>query len=294
MLLLSLGTAASAGYFSPVKFEIPVGGTGTFHLKAAGAADGDDIDVLQIEGSGSFQVTVDEPGDYAYEIYSKDAMNTARFEVFISVGAMEEEPETLSAAVSINEKGNERKILAAYYPILVVDPPVSKVIKGDMAPKDETFHFEFRAVSCTVPELKGNMPMPEGSQGQVKTLEVVGAGETEAGSFPLAYAGTYVYEFVEKAEDKVGWEYDKSVYRVIFEVSEGEKCLELKQTVLKDGKEYDGKTAEFTNSFDSKKTPKTGDESSPAFYAATMLFSFAALCLMGGNVRRTKKRQKAE
>ena len=280
------GVTASAGYFSQLPIEIPVGGTGTFYLKEADAEDGDDLDVLQAQGSGSFQISLDEPGDYRYEIYSKDKVNSARYEVFVFVSTVEEVPGKLSAVLTINEKGSERKLPVAYYPIIVVDPPVSKRIAGDDAPKNEVFHFEFRAVSCTVPELKGRMPMPAGSKGQVKSLQVVGAGETEAGEIVLERAGTYIYEFVELNDGKADWHYDGSVYRVIFELTEGEKSFEVKKTVLKNDRSYSGKTVEFTNRYGEDNSVSTGDASCPAFYAAAMLASLAALGLLCGYARK--------
>ena len=280
LVFCQISAACAEGYYIPAEAEIPVGGTGTFYLKEAGASDEDPIDTVQADGSGVMHVRFEDPGNYRYEIYSKDAWNSLRYDVLVTVVTGGPDGRELETWVVICEQGSDRKLPAAYYPITVVNPPVSKEMIGGGALGLRTkFLFEFRAVNCTVPELEGKMPMPEGSIGQTKILEIVGPGEVEAGDFLLERAGTYTYEFVERDTREKDFYYDNAVYTVIYDVTEGEKTLEAEMTILKNGAKYTDGKIQFTNYYGTLPDhgPKTGDSFVPTPYLIAIAVSAVAI-----------------
>lgn len=259
---------ADAGYYDAIQAKIGVGGTGTFvisELIGEGADEhiGDVISSIEVKDYGEFTLSYDEPGAYKYLISSSDKYNTARYRVIVTVTAGEDmASDMLSQSITIMPENENRKVTIAYYPVVVVDPPIKKVVKGDGAPKDTVFDFDFKAVDTSVEELKGKMPMPEGSDGQVKHLRVKTGEEVEAGSFYLPKAGTYKYEFVEKNTAIKDYTYDESVWRVEFTVTEGEKGYDVVKTIYKNGEKTDAAKIEFVNTYRGEpgKGPiKTGD-----------------------------------
>ena len=117
------------------------------------------------------------------------------------------------------------------------------------------------AASNTAGYAVADMPMPEGSENGVKTMEIVGAGSKEFGEFAITKPGTYVYNIYEVNTGYEGYTYDTKIYTLTAEVTvEGDK-LELKDTYTWDGKAVD--TPVFTNEYETPDeplpTPKTGD-----------------------------------
>jgi len=285
MLLTGLACSAQADFaYEAVEATIPVGGTGTFKLASAEEPD-TALDEITIEGSGAFSQSFDEPGDYEFVIYSEDAVNTARYDVLVRV--LTDAEDVLEAHVVVAESDTGRKVPSALYPVKV-DPPIAKRLTGETPPSTETFEFRFRAVSTTAEGLEGNLPMPEGSNGQEKKITIVGAGETEAGEYYLEKAGVYVYEFVEVNTGKAGYTYDTSVYRVTFTVTETEEGFHVDQVMTKNGVETERFLAVFTNSYRTKTYPKTGDENSPVLWMAVLVGSFT--CLAAASYRLKKIR----
>lgn len=296
MLLLAalLPVGATAGYYVQTEAEIPVGGTGTFYIKNAGENDEDALDRLEAEGTGSFTLSFREPGTYIYEVFSEDESNPCRYEVYVYVTTDEEnDPSTLHTQVAIYEEGCDRKLPAAYYPITFIDPPVRKRITGDTPPENFSFSFTFKAVSTTAEEYQGNLPMPEGADGQSMTIEVVGAAEEEIGVIVFDRAGTYVYEVREDKGSNGAYTYDKSVYRIEVDVVEGENTLETIRRIYKDGVEIEATSFEFTNRYTRPLTPKTGDENNVALYIMLMAATFLAAG-MAGFILLRKNRKGAE
>ena len=276
MALSMMAAAGAEGYYPTVEAEVPVGGTGTFYLKEAGASDDDPVASVTAEGTGVMTLRFVDPGNYAYELYSRDPVNKQRYDVMVTVVTAGADGRELEPWVVICEKGSDRKLPAAYYPITIVNPPISKeMIGGGALGLRQTFVFEFRAVSCTVPELEGKMPMPPGSAGQRKIIQIVGPGEVEAGDMIMERAGTYVYEFTEHNMGAEDFYYDESVYTVIYEVTEGEHSLEAEMTVLKNRDEYSEEQIRFTNYYGKlpEHGPKTGDEFRAAPYVAALAVS---------------------
>lgn len=262
LIIIMIGMASvahAAGSYEPVTVEIPIGGTGEFQLKEAGTEDAAAVVKKALDGSGSLEVTLSDPGRYVYELFSEDEINTKRYNVIIDV--LTNETAELSALVTLAARDGDRKVPVAYYPVAVIDPPISKKVEGAGAPDNEVFTFEFRAVSTSVESLQGVMPMPAGVEGQSMKLQVTGSGSVESGTIYLLEPGTYEYEFREIEGTVAGFRYDSSVYRVHVEVTEGDKCLETKTTVYKDGIETAAEQLEFINIYAVSESPQTGDPS---------------------------------
>ena len=290
LLLMSAGACACAEY-EAAEAIIPVGGIGSFWIKEPEAEDGEAFDTLELDGSGSFTLSFVEPDDYSYVVFSTDPENPARYNVLVRV--LTDESDSLTAHAVVSELESGRKVPAALYPV-TENPPLEKQLIGDTPPAAESFHFLFRAVSTTAEGLQGKLPMPEGSDGQVKRLTVLGAGETEAGEIRFDRAGTYVYEFSEEKGSARGYRYDDSIYRVSFLVTESEEGFRVEKTMTKNGAAAESFKAVFTNSYRASASPKTGDDTRLLPYALALGLSGLFLLIpVIGNARRNKGREKA-
>ena len=194
------------------------------------------------------------------------------------------------------------------------DPPVKKIIKGDAPETAATFRFELEAIETTAEGVK-EMPMPEGSNGSKKTIDVVGSGEYEFGIITFEVPGTYTYRITEKALGTVGYKYDGSTYTVTYIVEEEEmveagRKLVCDRTITKDGKEVT--ECVFTNEYTkpASATPgespnlgggqtvvapagfvKTGDNAAIYIIILAMaLFSFAISFKVEPKVEKTSKK----
>ncbi len=98
---------------------------------------------------------------------------------------------------------------------------------------EEIFTFEIKAEN-------ENNPMPEH-----KTVTIEGNGEASFGELIFEKTGTYTYTIVEKVGDLEEYEYDNTVYTIVYEVTNPEGLLELTKTVKKNG--FQGEAIEFTN-----------------------------------------------
>ena len=85
--------------------------------------------------------------------------------------------------------------------------------------------------------LKGenNAPMPEGSNGNTKTVARTGSGEIESGAFSFASPGVYTYTISELNTGAEGWTYDNTVYTLTFTVTLEDGALHASCTLTKDG-----------------------------------------------------------
>ncbi len=98
---------------------------------------------------------------------------------------------------------------------------------------EDVFTFEIKAED-------ENNPMPEN-----KTVTIEGNGEASFGELTFEKTGTYTYTIVEKVGDLEEYEYDDTVYTIVYEVTNTEGLLEITKTVKKDG--FQGEAIEFIN-----------------------------------------------
>ncbi|MBC8545257.1 DUF7601 domain-containing protein, partial [Bianquea renquensis] len=98
-----------------------------------------------------------------------------------------------------------------YIPPVEIDPPIiEKVVEGENPPETE-FSFLLKG--------ENNAPMPEGSNGNTKTVARIGSGEIEGGAFSFASPGVYTYTISELNTGAEGWTYDNTVYTLTFTVT---------------------------------------------------------------------------
>lgn len=134
---------------------------------------------------------------------------------------------------------------------VVSDPPIKKVIEGDTPSENATFQFTLKALrqlTADGKEIPGaELPMPEGADGQVKTVTVQGAGEYEFGNIEFSMPGTYIYQMSEVDTRVERYTYDTSVYIVTYKVTQNDDHLDVVRTITKDGAEAE--TTQFTNMY---------------------------------------------
>ena len=97
------------------------------------------------------------------------------------------------------------------------DPPVIKVVDGDheLADPNETFTFKFEAIANEDGEVP---PMPEGSEGNVKTITIPAGKGYEFGEVEITKVGKYTYEITEVNDGKAGYTYSDQKYTLVFDV----------------------------------------------------------------------------
>ena len=118
-------------------------------------------------------------------------------------------------------------ILNTYIPPVEIDPPIiEKVAEGENPPETE-FAFLLKG--------ENNAPMPEGSNGNTKTVARIGSGEIEGGAFSFASPGVYTYTISELNTGAEGWTYDNTVYTLTFTVTLEDGALHASCTLTKDG-----------------------------------------------------------
>lgn len=83
-------------------------------------------------------------------------------------------------------------------------------------------------------------PMPEGSQSETEMVVISGEGHTEFAPITFHVPGKYVYTVEEMKDGIRGYTYDKSLYKVVFTVSqltENKEDLVVTRKIYKDGVE---------------------------------------------------------
>lgn len=113
------------------------------------------------------------------------------------------------------------------------DPPVKKEITGDTPSSNARFVFVLQAKSTTAGV---KMPMPEGSDGDTKTMTIEGEGSAEFGYLYFWKPGMYVYEIREENTGEQGYTYDSAVYTVTYEVVRDWDRLSVTRTYRKENK----------------------------------------------------------
>lgn len=140
-------------------------------------------------------------------------------------------------------------------PLIHTDPPVRKVISGDVPPEEDSFNFIMTALSYIAPEgdtktmSPAKMPMPQGSVNGVKQVSALGAGSVEFGLYTYQYPGVYTYSITELEGNNAQYTYDKAVYTIQDTViREGDKLTYSRQ-ISRDGSSEAQKECLFTNKY---------------------------------------------
>ncbi len=179
----------------------------------------------------------------------------------------------------ISEKTGITYVLSNKYiaPITGVDPPVQKRVIGDKPYKKGTFVF-------TLTALDPSYPMPAGSIGTTKTMEIVGPGSKEFGDIFFVAPGEYSYKIAEKDTNEKGYTYDSEVYTVTFVVTEENGELKTETRITKsDGSETS--KVEFTNEFKEPELPFTGS----IWWPVPVLLCLGVVFLAVGALQRRRE-----
>ena len=174
---------------------------------------------FSIAGNGSKEIgplAFDEPGVYLYEVFQVIGTESPGYTYDKRVYRVEAHV-TASLFVTVvvfDEDGKkEDKIVFenAYEvlptdPLLMTDPPVIKTVSGNPG---SAGLFTFKLVARNA-----SQPMPPGSAGGEKTLQIVGSGQGEFGVWAYEKAGTYYYTVYEVNSGASGYTYDKAVYTI--------------------------------------------------------------------------------
>jgi len=170
-------------------------------------------------------------------------------------------------------------------PAVMVDPPVEKTVNG--SPKTaSTFLFRLTAADPSY-------PMPYGSVYGVKTVEILGAGRADFGTWSYVKEGIYHYTVTEVNTGVNGYIYDTAVYTITDEVKAADGQLAVTRTVT-DQTGNQVKILSFVNAYTSSGQsgdgPKTGDFSNPALWIVLIAGGSMLLALIIWRYRRSNKR----
>lgn len=167
-------------------------------------------------------------------------------------------------------------------PLAVDDPPVVKKLVGDTPKSPATFTFVFKAENDT-------NPMPEGSTGNIKELNITGSGYKEIGKITFTEPGVYSYTVYEKDSGATGYTYDKTVYTITYTITEEDGELLVSRKITEsNGKEVDSPV--FTNRYTEKPIlPQTGVLWWPV---PILLCTGLLFCIIGTIKRRLRKNEK--
>ena len=168
------------------------------------------------------------------------------------------------------------------------DPPVVKEVKGDKPKKNETFEFIIEAISTTAKVEE--MPMPEGSDGDTKTIKAKAGEKKEFGDIVFRIPGVYIYEIREVDTGKKGYKYDPTVYRLEYTISlpgpdDGNTVI-MDLKVFRNGEEVDYAKYTFVNEYTAPPpappvpTPFTGDNARILLPAVLFLGALTALIVL--------------
>ena len=249
---------------------------------------------LEEDVTAHFSVSISGPGVYNYRVRVTDEDNDAIhydrtvFNVQVNVtngpgGALLYSLEVTNPADPASKAIDLAFTNTVLHPLPCEDdPPVRKVVIGE--PKaPETFRFELR------PNDPAN-PMPAGSVGGVRTVEITGAGEEEFGIIKFTAAGIYEYTATETVSGADGYTYDKTVYLVRYTITEsGGKLHSLREFLIEGVPAADQTACVFTNVYTpaspspvgpTPSTPQTGDDSRLSVWTTLSLFAFGGASLL--------------
>lgn len=222
-----------------------------------------DVYEFSIQGTGSVEIgpiTFSVPGTYTYQLaqYIDYPKTGYRYDRQVYVITIYVDYDLQIAGIIKNEDGEKVEtphFENKYQPIasdpsLMVDPPVKKVVTGNPV-KDSTFTFQLEAKNKT-------NPMPAGSSGGIKTISIVGSGESEFGKWKYSRPGIYEYTVSEVNSGEDRYIYDDMIYTITDNVKDIGGKLVLNRTV-NNSSGVSTNTFLFTNQYTSDDLPGTGD-----------------------------------
>jgi pilin isopeptide linkage protein len=260
------------------------------------------------------------PGVYTYNVYQevhpvKDGYDYDYqvYTVTLRASMVNGEPTVIAVIMTDQDTENKQPEIVftnSYTPKKTItekmaDPPVRKTVTGE-PPVNGVFTFKLTARETTY-------PMPAGSSNGVKTVNIIGSGVAEFGTWSYVAPGTYFYTVSEMNKGESGYTYDSTVYTITDTVKEQNGALMLSRVVTNPSN-VRVSTLTFINNYTAPSGPvppgpsdptsptgpsnpgagpKTGDDSNATFYL--ILLSLGA-ALMGGAlvflIKGAKKKKK--
>ncbi len=148
---------------------------------------------------------------------------------------LDESTNTLSSAVEITKDGAAAETIEfenVYIPVPVSDELVfSKNIIG-LPLFSSDFTFVLKADNSSY-------PMPAGSNNGEITAKVSGEGEAAFGKITFTEPGVYSYTVSESNEKTLGYIYDRTVYEVVYTVTDNNGVLVAERIIKTDGEIVD-------------------------------------------------------
>jgi len=111
-------------------------------------------------------------------------------------------------------------------PKLMADPTVKKTVSGNPG-KDSVFTFNLTARDTSY-------PMPSGSVGRLKTIQIIGSGESKFGTWSYDKEGVYYYTVHEVNNGEKGYTYDAATYNITDTVKDENGRLVVSRTMTND------------------------------------------------------------
>lgn len=231
------------------------------------------VSTVRISGAGNTtfgSIAYTAPGDYRYTINEVSGnsngykYDTTMYDVTVQVTWKDEPGGDLQSAMYIVKKGETEKqqsvtftntytIVSPWNNTVIIDPPVSKVIKGDTPSEKSTFTFYLKADNT-------DYPMPVGSVDGIRDVNITGSGTVDFGNISYSEPGVYTYKVYEKDSRISGYTYDSTVYTMTVTVTGGNGGLSAER-VIKSTNGVTSSSLIFTNIYDTPYGPKTGDDS---------------------------------
>ena len=227
--------------FDSAGLTAPLGETFTYWLIPTVASNpmpaGSSADhyVFSITGSDTADIgplTFPAPGKYVYKLScinsAADEYHYDRQVYTIEINVYSDDDAIIIIKNDKGDKVAEMLFEHKYGPGLrdpdvMVDPPVQKTVTGNPA-TDVIFTF-------TLTPEHPSYPMPADSVGGVKTLQIVGSGSKDFGTWSYTEEGTYRYTVREVNTSIPGYTYDTEVYTITDNVNLVDSFLVVTRTV---------------------------------------------------------------
>ena len=140
---------------------------------------------------------------------------------------------------------------------VITDPPVMKTVFGNPS-QSSAFIFKLEAQN------PGN-PMPYGSAGGVKTIQISGSGQSDFGTWSYFSVGTYFYTISEVNTGEKGYIYDTTVYTITDTVEVEGGQLVFSRIITNEMNKH-VTSLDFINTYKpGMEGPKTGDSTNTVY-----------------------------
>ena len=167
-------------------------------------------------------------------------------------------------------------------PMLMVDPPVRKIVSGNPV-RGSVFTFALKAGNTS-------WPMPAGSAGGVKTITITGSGVSDFGTWSYSRTGIYTYTVYEVNTAERGYTYDTAVYTITDTVTDVNGQLVLSRAV-RNNTNTQVETMAFINQYSiwGGVAPKTWDGMNINLYVTLLVLAGTAITGLIVYTKRQKK-----